>query len=323
MANDDLSHWSDYWASGYTTSLPQDFPSNYDGEIAAFWNRQFDAVPAGGEVLDACTGNGAVALLAARFAEVSGRNFKVTAVDAARIDPAAVAKRNPAEARRIARISFMGERPFESNALETGRFDLVTSQYGIEYCDWTAAAREVARLLRPGGRFAMVSHVSSSDILETMRAELEEYRLVEELGWPQLAADFAGNRLEVIAFRRAATDVRSRLEAAMGATGGALLRTHLLTLDRALALDDVALGDQREALDAFRLRVQHGRARLDDLLRVNRAIHEQADWRQVFSRHGLRLMEQGEILYQGARRSGACAVFGRPAGSPWAPAGEG
>ena len=50
------------------TSLPQDFAANYDGEVAEFWQAAFAQVPPAGRMIDLCTGNGAIALLAVAYA---------------------------------------------------------------------------------------------------------------------------------------------------------------------------------------------------------------------------------------------------------------
>ena len=69
------------------TSLPQDFTANYDGEVAEFWSTAFKEIPEQGSMIDLCTGNGAIALLAAEQVSKSGHLFEITAVDAAVMSP--------------------------------------------------------------------------------------------------------------------------------------------------------------------------------------------------------------------------------------------
>src|SRR5690554_1543049 len=88
-------HWSNYWASGIQTSLPQDFKNNYDGEIYQFWEQVVADIPSGGRILDVCTGNGAVALILAKIAVATGREFKITAVDISQINTKYIKQNNP------------------------------------------------------------------------------------------------------------------------------------------------------------------------------------------------------------------------------------
>src|SRR3546814_136608 len=57
--------------------------------------------------------------------------------------------------------------PFDDNS-----FDLVTSQYGIEYCDDVRTAPEVARVLAPDGRVALLLHHADSRLAQVAREEL-------------------------------------------------------------------------------------------------------------------------------------------------------
>ena len=88
---DSSDHWSEYWSRGCLTSLPEDFAANYDGEIAEFWRNAFQSVPAGGSVIDLCTGNGAIALLAAEYATREEQDLSITAVDGATVNSASSA----------------------------------------------------------------------------------------------------------------------------------------------------------------------------------------------------------------------------------------
>ena len=305
-------HWSDYWANGFLTSLPQDFRSNYDGEIAAFWKERFAGIPSQGVMLDVCTGNGAVALLAAQHREAEQKAFRIMAMDAAMVDTEALAKAHPSETGLLDGIEFFSGTPLESLDLPGGRLDLVTSQYGIEYCDWRSAARQVSHWLKPGGHFAMLCHQSSSEILTYMREEREEYRLVEQLGWMNAISDFLGHKVDSKAFRTIMEQVLNRLAAEFQATGSPFFRTHLKMLNATLALDDQGLEAQREKLATFRESMRNGWLRLQDLLRVNAAIHDNPDWFRVFERHGIILKSQGQLLYQGVHEAGRYYIFSKP-----------
>ena len=306
-------HWSDYWAAGRLTSLPDDFAGNYDGEIAEFWSAQFDDVPAGGTVVDLCTGNGAIALLAAEFFRSRGRAAEVLAVDAARISPEAIAKAHPGVKDLVGSVTFVGESPVESLALPAASADLVTSQYGIEYCDWVAAAGKVETLLRPGGRLALVCHAATSDIVTTMETEAAGYARLAELDFPRAIRRFLSGTLSFARLRKHLQQVRAELVTSWRLTGAPLYAFVLQMIDGVLAMNEERLRGHRLQLAAFARQLSLGEARLADMLRVNQAIHSEPEWYRVFERSGLELVDAREILYRGKHRSGHAYRFVKPA----------
>jgi len=100
----------------------------------------------GEKVLDAATGTGAVALLAAeRGADVVGMDLAPALIDTAR--QLAAEKNVP--------VRFeVGDA--EAMSYEDASFDVVTSTCGVMFApDHEAVARELARVTRPGGRMAL------------------------------------------------------------------------------------------------------------------------------------------------------------------------
>jgi len=310
---DSSEHWSEYWSAGRLTSLPDDFAHNYDGEIAEFWSARFAEVPEGGQVVDLCTGNGAIALLAAAYFRSRGRDAGVLAVDAARISPEAVGKAHPDVQELIGSVTFLGESPVESLALPEGSADLVTSQYGIEYCDWDAAARKVAALLKPGGQLALVCHAATSEIVETMQTEAAGYARLAALDFPRTVRRFLSGTLSYARFRKHLEKVRGDLVASWRLTGAPLYAFVLRMIDGVLSMNEERLRGHRLQLAGFSRQLALGEARLADMLRVNQAIHDQPEWYRVFERSGLELLDTREILYQGRHRSGRACRFAKPA----------
>lgn len=103
----------------------------------------------GQQVLDAACGTGLPAIaLAARVAP-SGR---VAATDVSPVMVGA-ARRKAAEA-GLGNVE-VREMSLEELAFPDGSFDLVTCKDGLQYCDPVKGARELKRVLRPGGRFAV------------------------------------------------------------------------------------------------------------------------------------------------------------------------
>ena len=106
------------------------------------------AIATGDHVLDLGTGTGAVAL---RVASMIGDEGRIVASDISH-DMLQLATQR-ANARQITNIEFQ-ESPAESIPFEDSSFDVVLASLSLMYViDRHAAAREIARVLRPGGRF--------------------------------------------------------------------------------------------------------------------------------------------------------------------------
>jgi SAM-dependent methyltransferase len=301
-------HWSSYWARGALTSLPEDFKANYDGEIAAFWQSCFASLPVGASILDVCTGNGALALLAAGYSQQQERNFAITALDAARIDPAAAVKNFPDLAGLLDSIRFVDRTPLEDFQHAPESFDLVTSQYGIEYCDQGLAAQRVAELLKPGGRFVMLCHTVSSDLLKTMRIEHRDYQLLDE--WrllPTLKA-WLGQQLDSVELRRRLDRAGRHLVPVYRRSRSSLLAFALGMIEQTLKMDERTLRERRDELAKACAQLQGGADRLSDMLRVNRMMDD-PDWIEPYRGAGLTLNKQGTLLYHGRHNVGAWYQF--------------
>ncbi|MBA2643794.1 MAG: methyltransferase domain-containing protein [Actinobacteria bacterium] len=102
----------------------------------------------GEKLLDAATGTGAVALLAAeRGAEVIGMDLAPVLVE--------TAQERGAESGSSARFE-VGDA--EAMTYDDASFDVVTSTCGVMFApDHEAVARELARVTRPGGRIALAN----------------------------------------------------------------------------------------------------------------------------------------------------------------------
>lgn len=173
----DRDEWSRFWERGTLTTFEGHFGENYDAEIRDFWWTQFAQLEDGAAIVDLATGNGALALLAARYAREHGRGFAITGVDSAAIDPARLRAAWPALADDFDVVHLQGGTPLESTGLADGSADLVVSQYGFEYGDTAAGSREAGRILRPGGRLAMILHHEDSAILSQAREGLAQVAL--------------------------------------------------------------------------------------------------------------------------------------------------
>lgn len=175
--NAEIEQWDRYWAYGNIHSFSQVAGGNYQGRIAAFWQDCFRAIEPGSRILDIATGNGAIPLLALAESDRLSLDFDITGVDLADIDPAQGVK-DPSLQSALARITFRGRTPAESLPCDDLSVDLVCSQFGLEYSDLGRSIPEIARVLKPAGRLAVIAHHCDSVLLRATRVELEQLDFV-------------------------------------------------------------------------------------------------------------------------------------------------
>jgi SAM-dependent methyltransferase len=180
--------WDRYWHFDRVASCCDEAGrSNYDPRIAEGWRSWFAGLDSGARILDLCTGNGAVALLALEVSDSLGKQFAITGVDRAAIDPAqfAVTRRE-----RLERIEFRGHVEAERLPFADASFDAVTSQYGIEYSDLDRSLPEAVRVLGPGGRLRFGMHAAEGSVVESTRAGLADADfLLDEVALPARAEE--------------------------------------------------------------------------------------------------------------------------------------
>lgn len=300
-------HWSSYWAQGHLTSLPQDFQGNYDGEIARFWQCRFAELGDGASILDACSGNGAVALLAAAY---GNHSFEVTAVDAADISPPEHPEAPFAAAAR--NVKFIGGCRFEDLDCPDESFDLITSQYGLEYCEEDASAATAARLLKPGGTIALLSHAATSEILKTMVSEQAQYACLADLNILYALEALTAGRVSEAGFIGTLEQAAPALRREFERSGSELYGYVLGMVEQVIRMDAATLRGHWAPLVEMGKQLSHGHDRLRDMLRVNRMIAADPDWHQVFSRRGLDFVESGDVHYRGRHHSGRFYVYRKP-----------
>jgi SAM-dependent methyltransferase len=184
---DDARIWDQYWHYDRIASCFDGAgASNYDECVAAGWRAWFGHLPNGVRILDLCTGNGAAALIAAAVSRSESKGFEIVAVDRAAIDPPAFVTRH---AEDYAAIRFVPGTDIEALPFPNAGFDVVISQYGIEYADPGRAIPEAMRMIAPGGAARFVVHAADGVIAEGSRAIVAEADLLlDGIGLPGAAA---------------------------------------------------------------------------------------------------------------------------------------
>ena len=166
--------WRHYWRENRLAAC---MPGNPDSAAAieAHWRGFFSEFPTGTRVLDIATGNGVLLVWGARAARAAGRELTLTGIDLADIDPARFL---PEHKDDLAAARFIGKTPAESLPFADGGFDVVVSQYGLEYADIELALKEAARVLGSGGQLYWLAHGSDSVVVAQVRAELADIDLL-------------------------------------------------------------------------------------------------------------------------------------------------
>jgi SAM-dependent methyltransferase len=162
-----ISHWDAFWRAR-SNAVIQESVGVRDPAFAEFWKRFFtraltrDRRP---RVLDIACGNGAATAIAIDVARAMGTYLDVHCVDCS---PSAIAdlRKRFAQVEGVACDARRLPYPHQS-------FDVVVSQFGIEYAGRDAFA-EAARLVSAGGNLTAIVHLADS----TLHRECEENRSV-------------------------------------------------------------------------------------------------------------------------------------------------
>lgn len=158
-------HWTTYWSEGHKTSFGSHFSDLYSGDIKDFWLKEFKATLIGGEVLDLCTGNASLIRLAIQGVEHS-EEINFTGIDYAEV---AVEE----ELTSKSNIKLIFNTNVEKLPSQDKEFDLVVSNYGIEYANLDKVIAETDRVLKVGGSLIFVVHSHDSHIVKLNTRELE------------------------------------------------------------------------------------------------------------------------------------------------------
>lgn len=197
------SIWSRYWSTGALHSCAGSYDEEYAGPIGDFWREGFLALSARARVLDIASGNGPLPRLLLNLRERS--DLVCDAVDLAELTPRWLETLPPKERERL---RFHSGCPAESLPFADGSFDLVVSQWGIEYSDLDRAIPELLRVLKPGGAVRLLLHHQQA--LPVVLAA-EEIAHLEWLLQPDGFMQVCGNMLAPMALA-ASPEGRARLQ---------------------------------------------------------------------------------------------------------------
>ncbi|MBT2151005.1 methyltransferase domain-containing protein [Pseudoalteromonas tetraodonis] len=181
-------HWDHYW--NFTSALSSfgdaELEFGYPDEILEFWS---DLVLSekNCNYLDLATGKGALAIWLQNRVDNLGLCGKVYGCDLASINKDKITSKNPSINESIKKVSFDFNTPLEKLPYPDNTFDVIVSQFGFEYSDWSNSLPEAIRVLTENGKISLMLHTKESVITKDCRAGIKvlkwliEERLFEDL----------------------------------------------------------------------------------------------------------------------------------------------
>lgn len=169
-----MNHWQDYWNGGNESSIPEDNKGIYDACVAQFWQPQLiNCITACSDelrVLEVACGNGGVT--SKLFDVLKGQQFSWTASDYADISADNFSVPSSQQNLTIQSGVSAAQLPYDD-----GAFDVVVSQFGIEYAGEKAFS-EALRVLKPEGTLLVVCHSTNSKLIIEHQNALQMKSLV-------------------------------------------------------------------------------------------------------------------------------------------------
>ena len=176
QSGDGASSWTRYWQSGFQDTC---FFADQTFAVDQFWHDLFTKLDHSSRIVDLATGNGSVALKAAKFAREQKQDFEISGVDYASICPA---KFSGVDADLLTSIQFISDTDIASLPFETSSTNCVTSQYGFEYAQMEEALAEATRILVAGGYAQFLIHAEGGAVYEASGARLRRAQFLLQKG---------------------------------------------------------------------------------------------------------------------------------------------
>lgn len=298
--------WSSYWEQGSLTSLPIDFKLNYDREVDEFWQDTFSKLSNNAVIIDVCSGNGAIAFLAAKYCIENGKAFSIYATDAANIKPELIARKDPMLQKQASLINFKPGVLLEEFSLENVQADLITSQYGIEYCLNEVTARKLFELSKKGGRLVAITHSVKTPIANITK---NDYQLLDTVNFFTRVKKLIKNDSSQKEYQIFFKDVYKELERSMLSKVSPVLKPLVDACKFILQSNSKEFNEGKAHLESFLTKFLHGRQRLNELLAVHKIMNEDKEWYSPLLENQFRLEEQKTVMLNGTNPVGDSYIF--------------
>ena len=174
MTAHSAQNWNNYWQGQVGQESGAALGGvgiDHNEALKSFWLAFFKKMPKSTSVLDIACGAGAVL----KHAKMSGLQT-LTGVDISDNAITALTKAHPDINGKVC--------PADKLEFTDNQFGAVVSQFGFEYAgsqqNIIAAAREMARVLKPGGKIQLISHIKGGVIDLECRHSLSKAQLVQD-----------------------------------------------------------------------------------------------------------------------------------------------
>ncbi len=302
-------HWSDYWNNGHLTSLPQDYHGNYDGNIKSFWLETLKILTNGCQVLDLCTGNGAIAVITTEESSRKGLDIQITGVDAAKINKDVIISSHPDMEQYINLIKFVDNTLIENLPFQGETFDLITSQFGFEYCNWERGAKEISRVLTKNGQLVLVCHSPDSHIIEFMEKEEFEYGIIHRTDLYPLFVKFLNDNISYFKFRKNLRKIKRIISGRTKHKQTPIIDNFLNLISFILASNEDDILARKQDISEFLQQMKFAYLRVKDLLRVNLALSKDENIATVFANYNFECLRSGVLETEQLNRAGKYYIF--------------
>ncbi len=179
MISKETRGWDNYWKRGELHSCISAHSKENQSKINDFWLKVYSDFSDDMTLLDIGTGNGLLPSLAVTSANDREYSWEIHGVDLADINPAHDV---PSAKELLDQINFQGRIAAEDLPFEDRYFDLVTSQYAIEYSDMARSIAEISRVLKAGGHFCAVLHSDASLVVVQNKQNIREAEYLLDSG---------------------------------------------------------------------------------------------------------------------------------------------
>ena len=209
--------WSQYWSQGAEHSCGGSYEGGYGDAITSYWRNGFEKLAPQAHVLDIGTGNGPLPRILLNLE--TRTDLLCEAVDLATVEPAWVKEISD---EKRSRVSFHSNCQAEQLPFAPHSFDLVVSQWGLEYSNLEKSVPEVRRVLKPGGAVQLLLHHKDALPVQLAKDELahldwllrnsDYFAVVSRMLQPMLQAQTAAGR-EALKYDQEANQARADFNA--------------------------------------------------------------------------------------------------------------
>ena len=162
----DIDPWTLYWQNDNLESCIASQSSEDTQKIVDYWRDFASHLDPIATIRDLATGNGAVpSMLLA-----GNPSLEIVAVDKAQIEPA----KYLSQANELASVRFLSDVDICALPFEPESFDVVTSQFGLEYAPIHEACSSAVRVLKRFGSIRLLMHHEDSEIVRPSAETLAE-----------------------------------------------------------------------------------------------------------------------------------------------------